>query len=147
MANHHVSPGKKQWTWGNCDFGLAWDRQLTDSNGPYIELMTGVYTDNQPDFTWIDSHEEKKFTQHFLPYSNLDNVHNANTEVAIKLDRSGSFVEWAVYAISEIANYEVVISDKASVLAKHQLTMTPGDVVEESIELAESTRLTHHNLE
>ncbi|QFQ80380.1 DUF5107 domain-containing protein [Vibrio harveyi] len=142
VANHHVSPGKKQWTWGNCDFGLAWDRQLTDSNGPYIELMTGVYTDNQPDFTWIDSHEEKKFTQHFLPYSNLDNVHNANTEVAIKLDRSGSFVEWAVYAISEIANYEVVISDKASVLAKHQLTMTPGDVVEESIALAESTRLT-----
>lgn len=29
----------------------AWDRNLTDENGPYIELMTGVYTDNQPDFT------------------------------------------------------------------------------------------------
>ncbi|MCK5819102.1 MAG: DUF5107 domain-containing protein [Psychromonas sp.] len=68
IANHHVSPGKKQWTWGNCDFGLAWDRNLTDSNGPYIELMTGVFTDNQPDFTWIDTHEEKIFVQNFLPY-------------------------------------------------------------------------------
>lgn len=26
VANHHVSPGKKQWTWGNGDFGQAWDR-------------------------------------------------------------------------------------------------------------------------
>ena len=26
VANHHVSPGKKQWTWGNGEFGQAWDR-------------------------------------------------------------------------------------------------------------------------
>ncbi|SQB28239.1 TPR-domain protein [Citrobacter koseri] len=29
---------------------VAWDRNLTDDNGPYIELMTGVFTDNQPRF-------------------------------------------------------------------------------------------------
>jgi hypothetical protein len=53
VANHHVVPGKKQWTWGNGDFGQAWDRQLTDEDGPYIELMCGAFTDNQPDFSWI----------------------------------------------------------------------------------------------
>lgn len=26
VADHHVSPGKKQWTWGSGDFGKAWDR-------------------------------------------------------------------------------------------------------------------------
>ncbi|KAA6304254.1 hypothetical protein EZS27_044098, partial [termite gut metagenome] len=41
VANHYVSPGKKQWTWGQGDFGYAWDRNLTDEDGPYIELMTG----------------------------------------------------------------------------------------------------------
>ena len=51
VANHHVVPGKKQWTWGTSDFGQAWDRQLTDEDGPYIELMCGAYTDNQPDFS------------------------------------------------------------------------------------------------
>lgn len=29
----------------------AWDKSLTDNNGPYIELMTGIFADNQPDFT------------------------------------------------------------------------------------------------
>ena len=30
VANHHISPGKKQWTWGNHEFGYAWDRNLTE---------------------------------------------------------------------------------------------------------------------
>ena len=30
VASHHFSPGKKQWTCGNGDFGRAWDRNLTD---------------------------------------------------------------------------------------------------------------------
>ena len=71
VANHHVSPGKKQWTWGNGDFGRAWDRALTDEDGPYIELMAGVYTENQPDFSWIMPGEEKEFTQYFMPYREL----------------------------------------------------------------------------
>jgi len=76
VANHHVSPGKKQWTWGHSDFGLAWDRNLTDEDGPYIELMTGMFTDNQPDFTWLMPHEEKHFTQYFMPYRELGVVKN-----------------------------------------------------------------------
>ena len=48
VADHHISPGKKQWTWGCGDFGRMWDKNLTDEDGPYIELMTGVFCDNQP---------------------------------------------------------------------------------------------------
>lgn len=59
VADHHYAPEKKQWTWGCGDFGKAWDRNLTDEDGPYIELMTGVFTENQTDFTWLKSFEEK----------------------------------------------------------------------------------------
>ena len=51
VADHHISPGKKMWTWGDGDFGRAWCANLTDNGDRYIELMTGVFTDNQPDFT------------------------------------------------------------------------------------------------
>ena len=59
LASHHISPGKKQWTWGNHEFGYAWDRNLTDPDArgeyaPYIEIMAGVYTDNQPDFSFLN---------------------------------------------------------------------------------------------
>ena len=71
VANPHFVPGKKQWTWGNGEFGRAWDRQLTEQDGPYIELMCGAFTDNQPDFTWLAPGEEKSFTQTFLSYKDI----------------------------------------------------------------------------
>ena len=85
VADHHVSPGKKQWTWGNGDFGRTWDRNLTETDGPYIELMTGVFTDNQPDFTWLKPHEEKAFVQYFMPYKGVGRVGNATREAAVSL--------------------------------------------------------------
>ena len=100
VASHHLSPGKKQWTWGNGDFGRAWDRNLTDNvtcgtrnstlstlNSklkpgfrPYIELMAGVYTENQPDFTWLMPYEEKLFTQYFMPYREVGIVKQATKD-------------------------------------------------------------------
>lgn len=85
VANHHVSPGKKQWTWGNGAFGKAWDRQLTDEDGPYFELMCGVYTDNQPDFGWIMPNEAREFKQYFLPYKNIGYVKNASVDAMVNL--------------------------------------------------------------
>jgi tetratricopeptide (TPR) repeat protein len=86
VANHYISPGKKQWTWGHSDFGRAWDRNLTDEDGPYIELMCGVYTDNQPDFSWLMPGEEKSFSQYFMPYRDLGVVKNATKEAMVNLE-------------------------------------------------------------
>lgn len=100
VADHHVSPGKKQWTWGCGDFGKAWDRNLTDEDGPYVELMTGVFTDNQPDFTWLKPFEEKVFRQYFMPYKGVGQVKNATTEAAVTLSWDGTAAEIKVYATS-----------------------------------------------
>lgn len=89
VADHHVNAGKKQWTWGNGDFGQAWDRNLTDEDGPYIELMTGMYCDNQPDFTWLQPYEEKSWVQYFMPYQKVGMVKNATRDALISLQPDG----------------------------------------------------------
>ncbi len=86
VADHHVSPGKKQWTWGSGEFGKAWDKQLTDEDGPYFELMCGVYTDNQPDFSWIMPNEVKEFRQYFMPYKEIGYVKNASIDAMINFE-------------------------------------------------------------
>lgn len=100
VADHHISPGKKQWTWGNGDFGKAWDRNLTDCDGPYIELMTGVFTDNQPDFSWLQPYEEKTFVQYFIPYRELGAVKNASKDLLLNVEQSDGGVEVKVFATS-----------------------------------------------
>ena len=86
VADHHIAPGKKQWTWGCGEFGKAWDLALTDEDGPYIELMTGCFTDNQPDFTWIRPQETKNFKQYFMPYKNIGYVKNATIDAAVNAE-------------------------------------------------------------
>lgn len=88
VASHHFSPGKKQWTWGNGEFGRAWDRNLTDNDGPYIELMAGVFTENQPDFSWLMPFEEKHFKQYFMPYREIGMVKNASKDLIFNIEPS-----------------------------------------------------------
>src|SRR5258707_12770435 len=87
VANHHIAPGKKQWTWGNHEFGYAWDRSLTDSDGPYVELMAGVYTDNQPDFSFLAPGETKSFSQFWYPIREIGVPDLANVDAAVRLER------------------------------------------------------------
>ena len=101
VASNHYSPGKKQWTWGNGDFGRAWDRNLTDTDGPYIELMAGVYTENQPDFTWLMPCEEKRFKQYFMPYCNMADVKNASKDIVMNVEKRGTGLEVTLYGTSE----------------------------------------------
>jgi len=90
VANRHVSPGKKLWTWGNAEFGYAWDRELTHSDGPYVELMAGVFTDNQPDFSWLQPSETRTFTQYWYPIQEIGPATNANLSAAINLVKDGT---------------------------------------------------------
>ncbi len=85
VADHRIAPGKKQWTWGNHEFGYAWDRSLTDSDGPYIELMAGVYTDNQPDFSFLAPGETKSFSQFWYPLQRIGPPQAANLQCALNL--------------------------------------------------------------
>ena len=133
VADHHISPGKKQWTWGCGDFGKAWDRNLTDADGPYVELMTGVFTDNQPDFTWLKPFEEKTFTQYFMPYKAVGQVKNATSEAAVHLSAADGEAHVIVYATSLRENAHVVLSVKGNVVLDETVKLSPVDIYEKKV--------------
>ncbi|MGN0990346.1 MAG: DUF5107 domain-containing protein [Candidatus Ventricola sp.] len=133
IADHHVSPGKKQWTWGCGDFGQAWDRNLTDENGPYIELMTGMFCDNQPDFTWLKPFEEKTFTQYFMPYKAAGYAKNANTEAVLNLECAEGKAEITVYATGVHRDARVVLTAGGRAVYDRTLTLSPVDVLKDSV--------------
>jgi tetratricopeptide (TPR) repeat protein len=135
VADHNVSPGKKQWTWGNGDFGQAWDRNLTDENGPYIELMCGVYTDNQPDFSWMHPYEEKSFKQYFMPYYNVGVVKNATKEALVNLEILDNKALVKVHVTAEYDNSIVSLSGKNGILLEEVVALSPEKGFEKWIEI------------
>ncbi|MCC8070509.1 MAG: DUF5107 domain-containing protein [Bacteroidales bacterium] len=136
VANHHVSPGKKQWTWGNGDFGQAWDRNLTDCDGPYIELMAGVFTENQPDFTWLMPYEEKTFTQYFLPYRELGIVKNASKDLLLNIEPLfEGRARLMLFATSHQELHVIVKTKEGQILLNTNIEITPEEVWSRDITL------------
>jgi tetratricopeptide (TPR) repeat protein len=86
VADRDTMPGKKLWTWGNGPDGRMWDHILTDEDGPYIELMAGGYSDNQPDYSWIQPGESRTVVHYWYPVRELGGIKAANLEGALNLE-------------------------------------------------------------
>ena len=118
VISHHIAPGKKQWTWGNHEFGYAWDRNLTDHDGPYIELMAGVYTDNQPDFSFLAPLETKTFTQCWYPIHTIGVPVAANRDAALSFAVENSAVAIGVHFTRSVGDTMVVLEFAGTELAR-----------------------------
>ncbi|MDO5292046.1 MAG: DUF5107 domain-containing protein [bacterium] len=133
VADHHVSPGKKQWTWGCGEFGKAWDRNLTDEDGPYIELMTGVYTENQPDFSWLKPFEEKTFKQYFMPYKKVGAVKNATIHAALNVEIEKHAVVVTAYGTELYDHAELIIKNAKKAVYRETCRLSPVDIIQRTV--------------
>ena len=157
VASHHFSPGKKQWTWGNGDFGRAWDRNLTDEAigttadslpvgtvrkgfRPYIELMAGVYTENQPDFTWLMPYEEKQFVQYFMPYREIGIVKQASKDFILNIEDAGEGkVTLKILATSKQTVRIILDGEECEEYYNKVVTLSPEDVLIETVSIGHET--------
>ena len=127
VASHHFSPGKKQWTWGNGGPGFR----------PYIELMAGVYTENQPDFTWLMPYEEKQFAQYFMPYREIGIVKQASRDFIFNIEEDGNGKVTLKLMATSRQDVKLVLRNKLKDETYYEktLTMSPEEVVTESIDV------------
>ncbi|MCX7867510.1 MAG: DUF5107 domain-containing protein [Limisphaera sp.] len=169
VADPHIAPGKKQWTWGNHEFGYAWDRNLTepDESGiypPYIELMAGVYTDNQPDFSFLRPGETKTWSQYWYPIRDIGPVQKANLQAAVSLHlhptreaanppdlaagargptRVGALLaQLGVCVTRPHPKLQIVLERKAKPWARFQCDLAPDRAFLRQVALPPDTRLT-----
>ena len=89
VSNRHITVGKKFFLWGNFPEAHVWDKVLTDSDGPYLELMVGCWSDNQPDYSWIAPYETRVVKQFWFPVKGIGGVKNATVDGAVNVERRG----------------------------------------------------------
>jgi tetratricopeptide (TPR) repeat protein len=127
IADGNVAPGKKVWTWGNGPRGRMWDKILTDNDGPYEELMRGAYSDNQPDYTWLQPFDAKTFSMFWYPFRDIDGVKNANLDAAVNLEvaKDGT-AKLGFYATSAHPSATVLLEAGPQVLLRENISINPG---------------------
>ena len=140
VANHHIAPGKKQWTWGNHAFGYAWDRNLTDSDGPYVELMLGVYTDNQPDFSYLQPGETKTWSVFWYPVREIGPVREASRDAAIALDVKKGTLDLGVMATRRIESTRIEVRVSGRLVREWTVDLGPEKPFRTTVPLPHGSR-------
>lgn len=113
-ADHYQVPGKKFFTWGTGPGGRLWDKILSDTDGPYLELMVGGWSDNQPDYSWLKPYETKTLKQYWYPFRSIGGVKNGTREAAVNLEVKDGKVTAGFYTTQKFprAKASVIAGDK-----------------------------------
>ncbi|WP_316812451.1 tetratricopeptide repeat protein [Pedobacter heparinus] len=135
IGDRTIFKGKKFWNWGPNEVGRSWDKKLTDEDGPYLELMMGGYSDNQPDYSFINPMSSKQGTIFYYGIKQMNNIKEANADMAINLEQKGTEALIEINATSVLKNARVVISWHDREVFKAQLDVDPAKPYTKSIAL------------
>ena len=127
IGDHHISPGKKMFTWAYCQLSKSWENALTDTDGEYAELMAGSYSDNQPNFAWLAPYETKEFSQHWYPISKIGSPTYANLNCAFCIDRVHGLLKLQTTKTYKSAT--VKIFDGNTIYFKATKDLIPADIL------------------
>ena len=141
FANHHIAPGKKLWTWGHGATGERWDKKLSDEDGPYIEIMAGAYSDNQPDYSWIQPYEVKIVKQYWYPIRQMQGLKFANLHGAVNLVVTDEHkAKIRLNTTSQHKGAKVVLGAKGRKLFEETIDISPAKPYEKDVVIAEDIK-------
>ena len=125
-GNPRIVVGKKFWTWGTAPFGRIWEPKLTDGEGPYLEPQAGAYSDNQPDYHWIEPGEVKSYSHFFYPVRDIGLFNYANVNGALNLEVHSNRVKMGVYSTSSLKAASVQLQLRDQTVFEKQLDLDPS---------------------
>ncbi len=125
IADHDVAPGKKFWELSSGPRGTLWEHILTDNDGSELELMTGAYSDNQPDYSWAQPYETKEATLYWYPVRELGGIKNANLAGAANLELRDKSVMLGFNTVAAHDIATVRLYAKGQVAFEQQIAIAP----------------------
>jgi tetratricopeptide (TPR) repeat protein len=141
FSNHNIAPGKKFWTWSTGPRGQLWDKALTETDGPELEIMIGGYSDNQPDYSWLQPYESKYLKQYWYPIRGIGSVKNANLDAAVNLEFPGNNkAKIGFNTTSSRKNAKVIVELKGEKIIEQEVDIDPSHPFVKEISIPGNTQ-------
>jgi tetratricopeptide (TPR) repeat protein len=136
IGDHNIVKGAKLWEWGSGARGQATEGRLTENDGPYVEIMVGAFSDNQPDYSWIKPYEVKTFKQYWYPVKDIQGFKYANLNGAVNLEkRDGNTVFLGYYSTQNIRKAKITLTRKGDVVFEKIVEISPEKAFTTSVKL------------
>ncbi len=136
IGDHNIVKGAKLWEWGSGERGQETEGRLTENDGPYVEIMVGAFSDNQPDYSWIKPYEVKSFKQYWYPVKDIQGFKNANLNGAVNLEkREGNTVFLGYYSTQKINKAKIILKKKNTVVFEKTVEISPETAFTSSVKI------------
>lgn len=143
IGDHNIVKGAKLWEWGSGPRGQATEGRLTETSGPYVEIMVGAFSDNQPDYSWIKPYETKRWKQYWYPVKDIEGFKNANLNAAVNLEqRDGKKVFLGYHATQRFETARVILKNGANIVFQKDIQISPDTAFTQTIDLETNFKLT-----
>jgi tetratricopeptide (TPR) repeat protein len=136
IGDHNIIKGAKLWEWGSGEAGQATEARLTDDSGPYVEIMVGAFSDNQPDYSWIRPYEVKTFRQYWYPVKDIGGFKYANLNGAVNLEKRGDNVVFlGYYSTQKVTRAKILLKRKGEIVFEKISEVSPEKTFTESVNI------------
>ncbi len=88
--------------------------------------MVGAYSDNQPDYSWLQPYEVRSFTMNWYPFRDIDGVKKANLDAAVNLDVANGVAKLGFCTTSAHAAAKISLKAGGKVLLDQTVAIDPG---------------------
>jgi len=125
VADHLELSGKKAWTWGTWDFGIVSQQNLTDDDGPYIEVQSGPLP-TQSDYGMLLPRQEVSWQEYWYPVHGLgDGFEFATKDIAVQTAREDDTLRLSIIATSPFPGSTCLITRDGRRLLRKTLDLGP----------------------
>jgi len=135
VGDVHENNASKLWQFGPGLQGQNARRKLTDDGKAYVELMTGTFSNNQPDYSWILPHSVKDAKNFWYPIRDLEVVKNSTTDASVTLQiRNEKTIFYGFNTTAKFENAKVVLKLGEEVLVEKMINIDPANPFTETYE-------------
>ncbi len=125
FADHRRLGGKKAWTWGEWEFGKVAQQDLTDDDGPYIEVQSGPLP-TQSDYGRLNPRDRVTWQEWWYPVHGLgDGFEFATREAAVNVLRFADRTEIRVLPTGRYPDARYDIRQGGQVKAEGRADLVP----------------------
>ena len=125
VADHNEHSGKKAWTWGQGEYGKTCQKNLTDSDGNYIEVQSGPLP-TQSDYGILLPKARVSWKEFWYPVHGLvDGFEFANKLVAFRTERKNGQMEIRIITTEKFSGASCNLYNGEKKIMVKQVDLSP----------------------
>lgn len=128
VGDLYKNNSSKLWQFGPGLQGQNARRKLTNDGKAYVELMTGTFSNNQPDYSWILPHSVKDAKNYWYPLRDIEVAKNSTTEASVTLQmRNQKTVFYGFNTTGVYKSAKMLLKNGDEVLVEKTLDIDPNN--------------------